>query len=553
MTPQVLITMTGEIPVPPYQSVLWNVYNEPDNTGAQSGYGAGYLLNIGVDSITVLGNAVDPITLAVGGDLTGNLPDPYVSGLQGKPIATTVPTAGQALIWSGTAWTPSAVPASGAVGGDLTGSLPNPTVIGLQGRSVAAVAPSANQVLAWNGTRWIPTTLSPSGSVGGDLSGSLPNPTVTGLQGRAIDSTAPSANDLLGWNGTKWIPLYNVSVAPAASKIVLRDGSGNALLGTVASGFASYGGDITIDEADSFTISQTAASTNSAPNDIIISTQAPFASATGANRLPGDFIVNIPAAAGALAATTSGTAQFLFDGNPMITISQTLPASTGKINFDNGGSLTSDNGLDISSLNAMNITSDDQIIITSNKSGSGGGPGDPVFIHTPNGGITLQADNDIVYINSSVGITINDAGGGGLALESGGGSIVVDASDFSTNTGITFRASNGGAYNISVTGDGTVNGTGASLAIAGASDFGAGSTGGDIYIYAGTGIAHDGNISLGANAPTFGAGEKVIFLSKARVNPTTNPTNGILLYCDASTGALKARGSSGTVTTIAAP
>lgn len=61
-------------------------------------------------------------------------------------------------------------------------------------------------------------------------------------------------------------------------------------------------------------------------------------------------------------------------------------------------------------------------------------------------------------------------------------------------------------------------------------------------------IAHDGN--FGFNTTTqFGSGEMVIGIANATTVPTTNPTGGGVLYVEA--GALKYRGSSGTVTTIA--
>jgi len=41
-------------------------------------------------------------------------------------------------------------------GGDLAGAYPSPSVDGLQGRAVAATAPTSGQALKWNGTTWTP-------------------------------------------------------------------------------------------------------------------------------------------------------------------------------------------------------------------------------------------------------------------------------------------------------------------------------------------------------------------------------------------------------------
>lgn len=56
------------------------------------------------------------------------------------------------------------------------------------------------------------------------------------------------------------------------------------------------------------------------------------------------------------------------------------------------------------------------------------------------------------------------------------------------------------------------------------------------------------NVSLFA-AGSYGSGDGVLFIGNRTTNPTTNPTGGGVLYVEA--GALKWRGSSGTVTTIA--
>lgn len=61
---------------------------------------------------------------------------------------------------------------------DLGGTLEEPKVIGIQGRPVSSVTPSAGQVLAWNGIAWVPTTGAGGGGGFSPPAGSFPGQTL---------------------------------------------------------------------------------------------------------------------------------------------------------------------------------------------------------------------------------------------------------------------------------------------------------------------------------------------------------------------------------------
>jgi hypothetical protein len=68
----------------------------------------------------------------------------------------------------------------------------------------------------------------------------------------------------------------------------------------------------------------------------------------------------------------------------------------------------------------------------------------------------------------------------------------------------------------------------------------------DVFYY--DGASNVRNFGLWGLSP--GGGSKVLFVGNCTTAPTTNPTSGGIMYVES--GALKYRGASGTVTTIAA-
>ena len=133
-----------------------------------------------------------PVTQeAATGDLSGNYPAPTVARLRGSAISITAPTTnGQALVWSGTAWTPSTAPSA------------------------------TGQVLVWNGTAWTPTAsgaIQASGIIDVVLNGSAASgsPTVVGTvyipSARTISASSRARLGISGAGDTVTLQLQNVT------------------------------------------------------------------------------------------------------------------------------------------------------------------------------------------------------------------------------------------------------------------------------------------------------------------------------------------------------
>lgn len=191
---------------------------------------------------------------AAGGDLSGALSAPTVSGIQSRPVAATVPSVGQVLAWNGTQWAPQAqsggvtstfgrtgavtsqsgdytfAQISGTVaggqlpaaGGDVSGTFTSATVGKLLNRPLSATAPVSGQVLTWDGSQWIPQAV-PSGGGGGGAN-SVDKTVSNTYSAGAKQTFVPS----LSTSGINITPA-TLPTNPAAGDISLDSGDANKL------------------------------------------------------------------------------------------------------------------------------------------------------------------------------------------------------------------------------------------------------------------------------------------------------------------------------------
>jgi len=137
-----------------------------------------------------LASALNPILREIKGDLSGPLESPTVAGLRGRPIANTVPTVGQALVYNGTEW------AAGAAGTTFTVSPPldlsgTPPVLSIpQADATTDGYLSSADWLTFDGKVSSVTATSPLASSGG----TTPDISLTGVVAAANGGTGLSTS-----------------------------------------------------------------------------------------------------------------------------------------------------------------------------------------------------------------------------------------------------------------------------------------------------------------------------------------------------------------------
>ena len=62
-----------------------------------------------VDNFELPAAGLNHALMGLGGDLSGNMPTPTVTAIQGSPVSSVAPQVGQSYVWNGTQFAPAAV------------------------------------------------------------------------------------------------------------------------------------------------------------------------------------------------------------------------------------------------------------------------------------------------------------------------------------------------------------------------------------------------------------------------------------------------------------
>jgi hypothetical protein len=221
-----------------------NVYGcNPANVWTLEGANLG--INSGVTNKLLSNNGSSIQWVGLAGDISG-LPDGLmVTGIQGRAVANTAPTDGQALVWNaaGSTWKPAALAGgitsvfgrTGAVTAQ-TGDYAFSQIAGTASTSQLPAGINAANIGSGtvNNTKFgylanlasdVQTQLNGKAPLSGDLGGTTSAATVTGIQNRAVANTAPNDGQALVWNAaaSQWKP-SNVSGGGAGASMASQLG-----------------------------------------------------------------------------------------------------------------------------------------------------------------------------------------------------------------------------------------------------------------------------------------------------------------------------------------
>lgn len=148
--------------------------------------------------------------------------------------------------------------------------------------------------------------------------------------------------------------------------------------------------------------------------------------------------------------------------------------------------------------------------------------------------------------SSNIVLALSSKGSSSVSITSNSNTWLISGANVYNNTGVSnFAGDDDGVFLKSfdasgVTGDVTVS-TGSSST----------NNSGNIFLSIGSASGTRGNLSIFDSTGSFGSGQRVIFIADRTAAPSGTPSGGGILYVES--GALKFKGSSGTVTTVAVP